>query len=93
MSEQRFDMHQVLRVFAIVTQYGVRDERGYVFEGLIAKGSEDGYTVEISDNAVTLSVYFHNTYDVQFETQEQLDQFQLKLKAVEEIDKERQSVQ
>lgn len=91
MSARRFEMHQALRVFAIITQHGSKVGDYYDFEGLQARASFDGYTVEITDGQVVLNVFFHNTYDIQFETEAQLDQFQLKLNHVEAKDKELQS--
>lgn len=87
MSDQRFEVHQALRVFAIVTQYGEKKDGLYSLDGLTASGSEDGYTVQMTNGTVTLSIFFHNTYDVKFDTDHELEQFQRLLNEIDEKDK------
>ena len=89
MSAKRFDVHQVWRVFAIITQQGTKTGGVYEFDGLTAQSGDDGYTLEITDGFVRMNVFFHNTYNVDFDTEQQLDQFQLKLNAIEAKDKAR----
>jgi len=66
MAEGRFDPHQLLKVFAIMSQQGERTAAGYALLGLEALSSEDGYTLEFNDQHVRLQLLFHNKYHVDF---------------------------
>jgi hypothetical protein len=87
MSDQRFDVHQALKIFAIVTQFGDKKDGLYALDGIEVSSAEDGYTVVITDGTVVLSIFFHNTYDIKFKTDHELDQFQRLLNSIEEKDK------
>ena len=83
MSENRFDVHQALRVFAIVMKYGEKMNKDYTLDGLTVSSADDGYTVTLTNGFVVLSIFFHNSYDIQFKTEHELEQFQ---RALDEID-------
>lgn len=61
---EKIDVQQALKAFQIITDLGERTARGYEWTGLVATSDVDGYTVQISDGAVTLHLMFHQKFAV-----------------------------
>lgn len=73
--DRRVNVRQALRVFNTVLEKGTNDNGRWRYRGLTAEPSYDGYTVTLSDQHVTLNVYFHNKYQLDFKSTAELDQF------------------
>lgn len=83
--EEDFDIKLALRVFANIQSFGDKRDDTYYYQGLTGWSDLDGYTVEISDGEVKLSIYFHNQYEFKYDNGKLLDVFIHKLKAVDDI--------
>jgi len=77
--EKHLDISKALRVYNIVTSNGIKKQEKYQYQGLSAWGAVDGYTVHLSDETVTLSIYFHNKFEIEHKNSKQLDAFIKKL--------------
>ena len=77
--EKRFDINQALRVYDKIVSNGVKEQDKYLFKGITAYNDFDGYTVQLSDGNVTLSLYFHSKYEFDYKNPKQLDAFIKKL--------------
>jgi len=75
MTEKRVDTYQALLAFEHIRTQGKQVNGEYHFEGFTAFTDFDGYTVTISQRDVTLTIFFHNKYDVSFKDAEDLDNF------------------
>ena len=81
--DKRFDIKQALRAFDKVTRYGLQQGGEYRLDGLLASSGFDGYTVTLADNHVSLTIHFHNSYDVEYSDSKALDNF---LRLIDRID-------
>ncbi len=81
--EEHFDIGLALRVFDKIISHGVKTEDRYVYQNVTAWNDVDGYTVQLSDEQVTLSIYFHNRYEFDYESSKQLGIFLNKLKSID----------
>ena len=84
MSKNLISSHQVLRVFNLVTTHGERTDSGYVYEGLHASTDFEGYTIILSNNKVTYTLFFHNKYRAEYQHSRDWDDF---LKQLTEVEK------
>lgn len=82
MTDRTVDAHTALLAFEIIRTKGDQKNGEYLYEGFTASTDFDGYTVFIKDNKVSLTLMFHNKYDVQFEKREDLDKFLDRLYAI-----------
>ena len=57
------DIRQALRVFQIIVENGQQRGNRHYFKGIYATSGFDGYDVELTDEKVTLSIYFHSRFD------------------------------
>lgn len=78
----KIDLHLAMRVFQHVLDNGERTEGGHAYRGLIADPGVDGYTVTLSDGAVTLAIMFHQSFSVDSPGHRATDNFIKKLEAV-----------
>lgn len=79
----------VLSVFEKIRQHGelksdAQFDKIHFLEGVSATTDFDGYTLYLKDATVSLSFGFHNQYQYDSETHEQVEQFEKKLKYIEE---------
>ena len=81
--EEHLDINQALRVYDKVVSKGNKDQDKYRYQDLTAWSDFDGYTVQLSDGAVTLSIYFHNKFEFEYKNAKQLNAFIRKLDAVD----------
>jgi hypothetical protein len=58
--ERKIDVRLALRAYQNLLEFGVRDAEGHHLDGLTANSDFDGYTVTLSDRAVTVRLLFHN---------------------------------
>ena len=82
--EEHFDINQALRAFNKIVTHGVEDNDNYNYQGITAWSDFDGYTLQLSDEDVSLSIYFHNKYEFDYANSHQLKVFINKLKAIDE---------
>ncbi len=82
--EEHFDINQALRVFDKIVTNGIKHEDKHSYQGMTAWSDVDGYTVQLSDDEVSVSIYFHNRYEFDYDTVRQLESFLSKLKAIDE---------
>lgn len=80
--EEHFEIKRALRVYDKVVSNGEKKQDKYEYKGLTASSSVDGYTVQITDGAVTLSIYFHNKYEFDYQNSKQLEAFIKKLESL-----------
>jgi len=84
--KDKVNVRQALSVFQKVVDYGERHQGFYLLDGIRASTQDDGYTVTLSDDNITLHVFFHNQCALECENRSQLDQFLLRLKQIEHGD-------
>jgi hypothetical protein len=59
-AERKIDVRLALRAYQNVLELGTRDAEGHHLDGLTATSDFDGYTVTLSDRAVTIRLLFHS---------------------------------
>jgi len=64
-----------LQAFHKITRYGEKQDHKYYLDGYAACSDIDGYTVQISDNKVSLWIYFHNKHRTEHPSRTALDHF------------------
>ncbi|MCP3908905.1 MAG: DUF3081 domain-containing protein [Oceanicoccus sp.] len=80
----KLDIRVALSVFDKVMTNGERKEDAFFLDGLYATPSFDGYTVTLSDEKVTLSILFHNKFNMEYDSRKSLNEFMLKLDRIEQ---------
>jgi len=78
------DLKRCLSVFNIIIEKG--DKRGSEFEyhGIYAWHDFDGYTCFMKYKQMTLSLFFHGKYDITFDNESDLHEFEKKLIKIEQ---------
>ncbi|MGQ8364696.1 DUF3081 domain-containing protein [Glaciecola sp. 1036] len=82
--KNELDSKQLLRVFDKVRQHGEHDGDTYMLNGVKAYTDFDGYTVFMEDAKVKLSFGFHNQYHFDYEKEEHREDFEKKLKSIDQ---------
>ncbi|AWL12852.1 hypothetical protein HMF8227_02400 [Saliniradius amylolyticus] len=82
--KNELDSRFVLSVFEKIRQHGVDENNVYRLEGVEAYTDMDGYTVFIEDAQVALRFGFHNQYHYEYDKSEHREQFEKKLKYINE---------
>lgn len=80
--DRKVDVRMALRAYQNITRLGERDGEGYKYDGLTASTDFDGYTVVISDGAVTLRIFFHHRFSIEPDKGKAIDQFLARLARV-----------
>ncbi len=80
--EHKIDVRQALEVFTKVTQHGEKDGEDYCLDGLRVSTDFDGYTVFLRDDQVSLTIHFHNKYDIDFPSRSALENFLERLRHI-----------
>ncbi|WP_218352536.1 DUF3081 family protein [Alteromonas lipotrueiana] len=75
----------LLQVFDKIRQFGEKKDDRYLLNGITAFTDMDGYTLYVEDPKVKLQYGFHNQYHYDYESKDDIESFEKKLK---EIDKE-----
>lgn len=83
----KLDINLALRAFNRIREDGVeRDSPAGVPEyhlgGIAASADFDGYTIEMHDDYVTLRIFFHNTFEIDYKRSSQLDGFIERLESI-----------
>ena len=76
------DSKFVLAVFEKIRLHGERQEEKHFLEGIYASSDFDGYTLYLNDALVSMSFGFHNQYHFDYQEQEHFEQFNKKLKNI-----------
>ena len=79
----KVDVRQALRVFNTIMEHGEQRGGESHLGGIIASAGYDGYTVTLRNDYVTLNVYFHNKFSLDFSSRQQLMLFLDKLAALD----------
>ena len=85
MSSEVIQVRKALSVFYKVMEYGTKRAEGVEFDGVIATGDFDGYTVTLLHNEVRLSIFFHNKFKCDYPNRQALDRFMLKLDKIDQM--------
>lgn len=62
--DHKIDPQKALIVFDKITRFGEKRGERYHLSGLQAQQSFDGYSVTLSDEKVSLTINFHNTFQL-----------------------------
>ena len=81
-SMDKLDVERALRAFNIIREQGVERDGQFHLGGLTASSDLDGYTVRITDSSVTLTIFFHNKFELDYGSSRQLDAFMERLENV-----------
>ena len=76
------DSKYIYRIFSFILDQGEKTEHGAVLNGLTAVEYQDGYIIEISDGKVTLTLGFHQSYQLDYKSQFELDDFMDKIEQI-----------
>ncbi len=79
----KIDIKVALSVFDKVISRGERKDETFFLNGLYATPSFDGYTVSLTDQKVTLSILFHNKFNLVYDSKKSLSEFLLKLERID----------
>ncbi|HEY9031967.1 MAG TPA: DUF3081 family protein [Kangiella sp.] len=85
------DIRQALRVFQIIAEQGEQRGNRHYFKGIYATSGFDGYDVELTDEKVTLSIYFHSRFDLDYKNQLDKEAFLEKLAKIDSLRKSKTS--
>ena len=82
--KNEIDSKFILRVFDKIRLNGESIDSQYMLDGVKGFSDFDGYTLYLEDARVKLSFGFHNQYHLDYEAQAHFDDFQKKLKQIDE---------
>ncbi|MCW8107234.1 DUF3081 domain-containing protein [Alteromonas ponticola] len=82
--KNELDAKFLLQVFEKIRQFGEKQDDKYRLNGITAFTDLDGYTLFVEDPKVKLQFGFHNQYHFDYESSEHFEQFQKKLKQIDE---------
>ena len=77
--ERHLDKTSCMHAFATILQRGEKSDQGYLYEGVYAQSEDDGYTIRLLDDRCTLTLYFHNKYQLDGPDEGTIDLFLRKL--------------
>lgn len=83
---EKIEVKMALSVFDKIRSKGEKQEDAYCYGGLTASSDFDGYTVTLADEKVTLYIYFHNSFKVEYDSTKYFDEFMLKMQRINEED-------
>ena len=69
--QEKLNVRQVLRVFNAIREHGEKRGSKYYLDGIVASTSYDEYTLTLSNEYVTLEVFFHNKFALQCSSRRQ----------------------
>ena len=81
--QEKLNVRQVLRVFNAIRQHGQKRGGEFYLDDIVASTSYDEYTLTLSNEYVTLQVFFHNKLSLQFSSRRQRVLFLDKLAAID----------
>jgi sRNA-binding regulator protein Hfq len=77
------DTHQAIRVYQKIRDHGTKTATEYSLNGLNGSTDFDGYTVFLNDENVTLNVYFHYKYTLNYKYPQALEAFIEKMRLID----------
>lgn len=80
--DDKVKVANVLRVFQKIMDEGERDGHVRKLNGLQAESDIDGYTLTITDGAVTMRVFFHNKFEINSPSRKATQNFLKRLDAL-----------
>lgn len=81
--KNELDSRFILSVFDKIRNDGEAKDGAHILEGVKAYTDHDGYTLFLEDALVQLRFGFHNQYHYEYQSADQLEQFEKKLKAID----------
>lgn len=81
--KNEIDTRQILNVFEKIREHGKSDGEKHVLENITAFTDYDGYTVYLEGHNTKLRTGFHNTYNLDYKSQSDANQFLKKLKYID----------
>lgn len=63
--KNKIDISTALLAFDKVLQQGEKVEQGHTLSGITASSDFDGYTLVLQDKLSTLTIFFHNKYELE----------------------------
>lgn len=82
--DKKPDVYQALRVYQKIVEFGLRKSNVFLLNGLTANPGTDEYSITIKDEYVSLDIYFHNRYQLDYHDSQSLMRF---LDKIETVDK------
>jgi len=82
----KINIKTALRAFNRIREEGVERGGEYHLNGIAAGSDFDGYTITLHDDYVTLSIFFHNKFKLDFVNKRHLDAF---VERIENIGKQK----
>lgn len=79
MKEASFNTKTALRAFNTIITKGKKTNGFYRYQGLQAISDYDGYTLVIKNEQVSLTLFFHHKYAIDFSNRLALDAFYQKI--------------
>lgn len=77
------DFHTILTAAQIIRENGQRNDDGsYRLEGIHFLSSYDGYSVTLTSKEVSLTVNFHNTYNIKTPSKDAEEKFFKQLRKI-----------
>jgi len=73
--QQKISVKQALKAFELVRQNGEHIDGEYALDGLFVSSDFDGYNLILRDARVKLFIFFHNTFECEYDSAPALDQF------------------
>lgn len=80
--KNELDNRFILSVFDKISKHGKIVQGSFLLDGIKAYTDHDGYTLFIEDALVQLQLGFHNQYHFAYERKEHREQFEKKLKQI-----------
>lgn len=68
-----------LEIFNVITTKGKKQNNGYEYEGIRAWHDYDGYTCWLAFQDVTITLFFHNKFQVEYDKEETFHLFTRKI--------------
>ncbi|WP_144391830.1 DUF3081 family protein [Pleionea sediminis] len=62
--KNQLDIHKTLKIFQTIIKHGSKIDNKHRLNGVFADSDFDGYTIVLTDEKVTLTVFFHNKYQI-----------------------------
>lgn len=79
------DIKIILSVYQKVLAKGDKQGMRTFYKGLFAVSSFDGYTIELTDDKVHLSVFFHNKYKLEARNSFEREEFLKKIIRIDNL--------
>ncbi|MFC3023609.1 DUF3081 domain-containing protein [Vibrio zhugei] len=80
--KNEIEQTKILHAYENIMKHGKPTEFGKIYEGIEAYSDYDGYSVYLRGSGVELSVGFHNTYNLDYQSEHQKEDFLKKIDAI-----------